>query len=384
MLLILVGMAILSVLPATSQAGVSGSVHDVADSTQTLCGACHIPHNALGDKLWAQTPSGTFTGVQDLCYTCHDGSPTSVGKTSVFFTDATKEHHKMIGTAADCSGDGACHDVHNQNATSGDFLVVDKTNGTFCETCHDDTPFNSNTLGDHTAGMNHYMGTTPAMSCASCHTIHGAKKQTSAIGSLTHPALIDDNNTTYYGDMCIDCHNGVTMPTPFTGYGGGPNATDTLNYAEDLSGGAAWKHPTTTTATTNPVGGCNKCHDPHDPDAGATPPKYLLKLDNKESAFCADCHTKAGAPQIGANTHFTGAPSSTSMNSGTSVTLPWANQLDDDGTTGADYATATANKMICETCHSVHRNGQQLTGYGKNLRRINADSEICQECHTDN
>jgi predicted CXXCH cytochrome family protein len=117
---ILTGMVLLT-LPASVFAGVAGSDHDLTSGGDKLCFACHVPHNAGGDKLWSSTPSGTFTGVQDLCYTCHDGGVTSVGLTTAF--DNAKEQHLNVGT--DCSGDGACHDVHNQNPNlTGRFLVV--------------------------------------------------------------------------------------------------------------------------------------------------------------------------------------------------------------------------------------------------------------------
>jgi predicted CXXCH cytochrome family protein len=80
--LLLVGIAI--ILPATVFAGVEGSDHDLSAGAASLCTTCHLPHNALGDNLWASTPDGTFSGVQDLCYTCHDGSVTSVGLTTAF------------------------------------------------------------------------------------------------------------------------------------------------------------------------------------------------------------------------------------------------------------------------------------------------------------
>ena len=80
---LIVALAILAI-PAAGIAGVAGSDHDLSAGPDKLCFACHIPHNALGDKLWASTPSGPFSGVQDLCYTCHDGSVTTVGASPAF------------------------------------------------------------------------------------------------------------------------------------------------------------------------------------------------------------------------------------------------------------------------------------------------------------
>jgi predicted CXXCH cytochrome family protein len=376
--LTLIGIAVLT-LPVTVLAGVAGSDHDLTGGGQKLCFACHIPHNALGDKLWSSTPDGTFTGVQDLCYTCHDGGVTSVGVTTAF--DENKEQHATVG--ADCSGAGACHDVHNQNPNlTGRFLVagVAKANNSWCEGCHDATPFTgAEGLGDHTSGTTHFTNGTTFI-CEQCHTIHGAIKQTTNPAGLTNPILLGDNQTgTYYGTFCISCHLG-TAPSAAVPGTGGVAATDTLTYAEGTADGTEVRHPTTTIA----VGGCDKCHDPHVP--GPTSIGYLLKVDNTNSAYCGSCHDGAQAPAVGANTHFVdAAPSDVNMNSGLNPAMPWANQIDEDGSAGADWGSADPNFMVCETCHSVHRLGNRGVDAQYFLRWENGSTnQICSACHTTN
>lgn len=377
--IVLAGVLVLS-LPATTFGGVSGSDHDLTGAGEKLCFACHIPHNALGDKLWAQTPSTTFSGVQDLCYTCHDGGVTSIGLTTVF--DETAQQHKNVGP--DCSGDGACHDVHNQNPNgTGRFAVVTETNNSYCETCHDATMFSgAEGLGDHTAGLTHFTN-GGTFTCNQCHTVHGATAQTTNPAGLTNPILLDDNQPgAFYGAFCISCHNGSAPTVAVTGTGG-VAATDVFDYAEATNDGSEWKHPTTSTTGGTPVGGCNKCHEVHDPAASPVP-QYLLQADNTESAYCLSCHSAAGAPVIGANTHYIGVPTDVNMNSGLNPALPWANQIDEDGTVGADWAGATANMLVCETCHSVHKLGDQTIDGGYLLRDGNSNNQICQACHTAN
>ena len=133
-----------------------------------------------------------------------------------------------------------------------------------------------------------------------------------------------------------------------------------------------------------PVGGCSKCHDVHDPTV--TPvPDYLLPVDNTNSAYCIACHDGAQAPGIGANTHYTGVPTDVNMNSGLTPPLPWANQIDEDGTAGADFTGATANMMVCESCHSVHRNGNAGVDGQYFLRHENGNAnQLCSACHTAN
>jgi len=73
------------------------------------------------------------------------------------------------------------------------------------------------------------------------------------------------------------------------------------------------------------------------------------------------------------------------MNNGLTPALPWANQVDEDGVVGADWTTATANAMACETCHSVHRQGWTGAGASYFLRNANGTAnELCVACHTAN
>lgn len=379
LLTIIIVVALLS-LPMVVNAKVAGSDHDLTGGGQDLCFACHTPHNAQGDKLWHTTPSGTFTGVADLCYTCHDGSVTTIGTNTAF--NALLQQHATVGP--DCSGDGACHDVHNQNPDlTGKFLVVTATNGNYCETCHGATPFpGAEGLGDHTAGITHYTN-GGTFTCNQCHTPHGATAQTTNPPGLTNPILLADNQPgAYYGAFCISCHSG-TAPAPAATGTGGVAATDVFDYSEATADGTEQKHPTITTTGATPTGGCNLCHDVHDPAGTAS--GYLLTTDNTNSAFCVSCHTGGSAPPVGANTHFTGIPTDVNMNVGLTPALPWANQIDEDGNVGADWASATANQMVCETCHSVHRDGNTGPAAEFFLRHENGTQNIiCQQCHSSN
>ena len=381
LLLLIAGLALLS-LPATALAGVAGGPHDLS-GTGKLCESCHIPHNAQGDNLWVSTPDGTFSGVQDLCYTCHDGGVSSVGVTTAFNTSA--EQHINVNSA-DCSGDGACHDVHNVGA--GKFLAagVTETNNSWCETCHGPSipAAFANGHEDHTAGGTHFTnGTT--FTCNQCHTVHGATAQTVPTTGLTNPILLADNEPgAYYGAFCISCHNG-TEPTAAVPGTGGVASSDIHNYSEAVANGNETKHPTITISGSFPVGGCNYCHDVHDPLG--TDHGYLLMADNTDSDYCVTCHDGASAPGVGtgSGTHKTVVPTNVGMNTSLTPALPWANQIDEDGLGGADWGSATANRMVCETCHSVHKEGNTGVDAQYFLRWENGSSnQLCTACHTAN
>lgn len=376
-------VVVLLLLPSVAIAGIAGSDHDLTGVAQDLCMTCHIPHNAQGQRLWSSAPSGTFTGVQDLCYTCHDGSVTSVGSGTAF--NAALQQHKNLGSA-DCSGNGACHDVHDQNPPlTGKFTVagVTPTGNSYCQTCHDSTPFSgAESLGDHTAGITHFTNGT-SFTCNQCHSLHGATPQTTNPAGLTNPILLADNQPgAYYGEFCISCHNG-TAPTEAIPGTGGQSATDVFNYAEATNDGTETKHPTTsTTGVWGGVGGCNACHDVHDPLGTASP--YILTADNTDSAMCASCHDGAGAPGVGGNSHpVNQVPVNVNMNTGGTYTLPWADQIDDDNNPGPDWATASTNNIVCESCHSVHRNGYSGASAEYFLRAPNGSGNVlCTECHS--
>ncbi len=362
-------------------ASVDGSDHDLTGSGQQLCMACHLPHNAQGQNLWVSVPGGTFSGVADLCYTCHDGSVTTTGSTTIF--EQTDEQHIEVGT--DCSGEGGCHDVHNQNPNgTGRFVVVERTNGSYCETCHDDTMFpGAEGLGDHTAGLTHFTnGTT--FRCEQCHTVHGARVQTNNPAGLTNPILLHNNMPAdgYYGNFCVHCHLGIAPGEAVVGTGR-VAANDRLLYSEAVNDGTEVRHPSISLTGAFPTGGCDLCHDVHDPLSTNIP--YLLKMDNTNSAYCISCHDGSQAPGIGGNTHYIGIPSDISMNNGLTPVVPWANQIDEDGNTGADWPSATANMMVCETCHSVHRYGNTGVEGEYFLRHENGlTNQICSACHIDN
>jgi hypothetical protein len=256
--------------------------------------------------------------------------------------------------------------------------------GTYCEQCHDDT--DAGTLGDHTAGQNHtYTGIT----CNGCHTPHDAAIQSVGVTK----ALLADNYSGaagYYGAFCISCHAGTAPTNSMTGYGGvAPTGGKIFDYTESGYDGVVDFHPTTTLAadgTATPVGGCNKCHIVHDA-AVVTPVKYILDEDNTNSAYCISCHALAGAPAVGSNTHYTGTGHAAGLNTGLNPVLPWSDELDDDGNAdGKDWASGTADMMICETCHSVHRACQPQATGGAWALRDNYDQNVglCSACHTTN
>ncbi len=90
--MVLVAFAGTALAANGDHSNVVGTDHDVMVD-ENPCEGCHIPHGASGDFLWANTPNtgpgssvitddggvGSSSAVKPLCYSCHDGSPTTAG-----------------------------------------------------------------------------------------------------------------------------------------------------------------------------------------------------------------------------------------------------------------------------------------------------------------
>ncbi|PIQ89521.1 MAG: hypothetical protein COV72_02540 [Candidatus Omnitrophica bacterium CG11_big_fil_rev_8_21_14_0_20_42_13] len=344
----------------TAVAGVANTDHDMyAEGKGTdpnVCGYCHIPHNAVGNKIWsdwgneAQLTSGPSSPIGNMCYTCHDGTATNAGQTTVFNT--ALQQHKVGGTA-DCN---SCHTVHDN--TNGKFVGIVATQSantefaTYCETCHDATQYPGAEIhGDHIAGSEHPYKDTGALldtSCNACHQMHGAVNYTT--GSLTNPILKADNTDSAF---CAGCHPAKIQATS------GAN-----KHPANLTSGGAWGKVD-----------CQACHDVHQPNDPGRP--FVLLDDNVDSAYCLSCHdasSTTNGPKIGANSHPVGVGFSVTP---TDPTLtPAGDAIDDNNTGGPDYP-GNSSSIVCESCHSIHSKGVAAP-----LLRITAGAgTLCINCH---
>ena len=223
----LVGLVLLS-MSKFGFAGVAGDMHDMTVSgggtDANLCSYCHIPHNAIGDKIWSDwhksaMPSG-YSPMGNMCYTCHDGTLAAL---ATVFNSSLQQH--KVTTGQDCD---MCHSVHDN--TNQKFTSVAKKEDSYCAACHDGI-VDAGGFGDMTGAGNHqsYWNSTPAHdyfgkptgadcnichkdsyksddgSCNLCHTPHGAVNYSK--GSITNPILNRDNildgMESYY---CAVCH----------------------------------------------------------------------------------------------------------------------------------------------------------------------------------
>ncbi len=110
---------------------VTGTKHGVSIPGTSVCVNCHVPHDAGADALWASKPntSGPFAGLRPLCFSCHDGTVTTVG---TFAFDLSRPLHlRSPGVkGADCD---RCHDAHGTPYAK--FLKL-PGGADFCRNCH--------------------------------------------------------------------------------------------------------------------------------------------------------------------------------------------------------------------------------------------------------
>ncbi|MBI5288616.1 MAG: hypothetical protein HY873_06555 [Chloroflexi bacterium] len=192
---------------------ISGTQHDVAIPGTPVCMYCHIPHAANAETLWASKPNmtGAFSGLRPLCFSCHDGTVTSLG--SFAFDLARPLHMRSPGVVgADCD---RCHDAHGTPYAK--FLKLPGA-ADFCQGCHavagpvnhpvdidarslgiepQDSSWNPYAGDFHGTRLWSEDGTGPGdyMKCLSCHATHGGEPDTSF-------------NTMPSGSLCTNCHVG--------------------------------------------------------------------------------------------------------------------------------------------------------------------------------
>lgn len=361
-------------------ANVTGSQHDMfamgKGTNKNVCSYCHIPHNAIGKKIWSNWnkatmpttfgPSGnTLDELMAMCYTCHDGTVTSVGLQTVF--NWRRQSHRLPPD----KGCALCHSVHDNS--QGKFLRIGKTksavteSATYCETCHGATPHEgAEDLGDHLAGSEHPYkdaGHLLDESCNSCHSMHNAEGYYTDRPGPSKPILKKANRDSVY---CMECHPGYQWNG------------DRLEHPTNLYPANLWGRVP-----------CESCHDVHQPKAPGRP--FGLMSVTKNGADCESCHETSTTPpprggggmeEVQPEYGPKGPklpwnhprPENISQDYNDPALTPRANQINDDGVKGPDYPGA-ASVFTCESCHSVHKKGREASF----LRR--KSKNVCDKCH---
>lgn len=369
-------------------AGVGESRHDMASASNPYanlaafadygtCSACHIPHGAVGARLFPNVPVGAAGGFfGPLCQTCHDVSITN--NVNIRTNTTVMQGHGLSILTLTAS------DVDEDVAGSGlPYTTGDAPSGADnieCLSCHDVhntannfRPFLQESLDDL---------------CEDCHT-NRVNNNTATVGYAnavsTHPA-----GPAFTGDV-----SGIaTSPnSPFvagwgaefvanTGEALGSQWTDAIwNSGLQLSGQGA--------AGTGGVD-CISCHNVHWDEGDAVPDNgtaYLgIVADNaggNYNAFCEYCHQGATANgsywNPGATAFSHPNDNTPAANAAVTADLTWM-PVTSSATTGTG-----ASGIVCTSCHGVHSQGGVETEPNSPIL-INYDDatygDICQQCHS--
>jgi len=376
------------------------------------CGACHIPHNAAGQRLWARRlKPGDF--ASQACIGCHDqnvGFPSKlIGKYShplgVDLLSKISITDKLPLFSANGTRNSAgkvqcfsCHDAHRWNPLgpadnigknlegdgSSSFLrIASGQSSALCLACHGDKK--QIIASDHnlkitaTAAKN-IQGFSAGVGgpCSACHIPHNAAGK-----RLWAQPLSGDKD--YVTQLCTGCHNqnGVARAK-------GIGANDhPVNVSLNILGLGTPKAMQSVAAELPLYGDngnkgfdkkivCLTCHDPHTWDPLSSRPElndgvkniegdatssFLRKVDSPASGLCTTCHVNQA--RVEGTDH--------DLN----ISAPQATNL--------QGRTVKASGQ-CGACHLVHNSPHKLklwarpySSVAENQSPMNA---LCTGCHS--
>ncbi len=247
----------------------------------TMCGYCHSGHNALSfSNLILPTQ-------RETCYTCHDGSKSSINVKSQFGetivgSSVYNSYHPVPSGGQVCTD---CHDAHLAPGATPRLLAIGagkiSSGNAACGVCHgtDSTlPYGDMVSAfvytPHDTDMNNPASGT-GIKCSRCHQPHGSPYKPLLRQNITDQnglsqAVTGNNNT-----VCFGCH------------------TEGLRNFKGLSAYNASRHGSTLSSTValtvypgTPYapGMCMNCHEPHGKTGIAD---YKRAADND---LCIKCH----------------------------------------------------------------------------------------------
>lgn len=317
------------------------------------CGACHVPHNSAGYRLWARTIQ-PGNPASRICLSCHGENPEG---------DISSEI-KGIGQYSHPNDVDAVSEPASDNEPQGT-----RSNRT------DKLPFFSQNGKPQPDGT---------VQCFTCHNIHqwdplfpdnrGGKD---IEGDASNSFLRISNSRT--SALCVECHRDKRQILSYD-----HNLVLTAPEAKNIQG-----------YTAEASGPCGACHIPHN---AAGPKLWARELSGDKDLlpqYCLGCHNKNGSAKekpTGENDHPVNI-----VSKGFNIALP-------DRITkelplyNKEGGTESGETIACLTCHEPHTWDPFHTGsvnhqFLKNvegsavnsfLRKANApSSDLCKICHED-
>ncbi|HHL39331.1 MAG TPA: hypothetical protein ENJ37_02385 [Deltaproteobacteria bacterium] len=417
------------------KATVAGSKHDMglvaADSKNVMgltvsesgpCGACHVPHNGEGPRMWARRLRDGEDPLERLCRSCHAEDGPARKKLVGEFTHPVGRDIKELGVEVGLplfDGEGrrsarrdsgnvtcaTCHDPHRWNPedpadrggpdaegdTATSFLRMKNLRSELCGACHADRYASDRAeaarMGTHPVNIKSEKIDVAARSgelggrtgpegeiiCQSCHTPHNGVDKKILLGTRADSGL------------CKTCH-GDKAPVEKSKH----NLALTAPEAVNIRGEAVTE-----------AGVCSACHRPHGGDGRRM---WARRLDARQGGdrigrLCLSCHDEKGvAPKktIGPRSH----PVAAGLEGLTDDVEALEARLAGAGMPlydldGEKAGSGDGGRVVCATCHDPHQwdpadperlSGRDDEGDGSTSflrRRASAGSGLCVTCHAD-
>jgi predicted CXXCH cytochrome family protein len=330
------------VVTAPEEKNIQGSTATVSGP----CGACHIPHNASAEHLWAREPSEAKDFVSQLCTGCHnqDGAaktkligdnyhPVDVAFKELHFTASLGPDAEML-PQYDSNGNRVpegkivcitCHEPHSwepnnskpllnyefknlEGNTTNSFLrKANFPSSNLCETCHADKALVDGT--DHDLSVTapkatNLLGQTVKESgqCGACHLVHNSPNELKLWARSYGP--ISDQASLMNG-LCRSCHSkGSNAEAKIPGIAIHPKGKLVNNVLQVDKEGANWAPVYSKAGKKTNVGyiSCPTCHNGHRWSAfhkekgiyknleGDARTSFLRNLSYNN--LCRDCHAE--------------------------------------------------------------------------------------------
>ena len=340
------------------------------------CGACHIPHNAVGKRLWARKLSGREDYTSQQCRSCHNKNGPAWKKLISHTSHPVNVPIARINPDKEILDQFPVYTSEGEKIQGGGKVV--------CTTCHDPHTWSSDEK----------------------QMQEGTGKEVNREGDSTNSFLRKANNPP--SALCKTCHMAQRLIE------GTPHD---LNYtapdAKNLQG-----------ETVKESGVCGSCHMVHNSPnrlkLWARPYGPVKRNENKMIGLCTSCHSKGNVAEKKVQkiaTHPDGIITSTHeglirlVYDDTKVNNDTLQPGDNERYTpilisnvlgylsGRSYTPlfddrgkeVTAGKISCPSCHNVHKwsldeqedsaDDGQKKEKGKKFLRIESFNMVCKDCH---
>ena len=338
-------------------------------SESSICGACHIVHNANAERLWARSDLGGNGTGYAACLGCHNKEGLAKNKTLGKHSHPLNVPIKSLGITASHNNWQLDSETNNKPA--------------------DKTQLKALPLYDDTG---HQVDENGRVGCGSCHDPHSWS--TLAYKQVKEPARLEGDTDSSFlriadqsqSTLCVNCHvqkKSVYLTKHDMTY----EADDYLKKVDkrNIDG----ENKLDNVIGDSIAGTCMHCHRPHNAKGPALWARNKGEAAAPIAALCTDCHQQGGLAENklpGEHTH----PLQVNSESIThSKNIPF---FDEQG--NRDHKNG---RVDCASCHNPHQwdpqnrhnispaiaaeNGSTTTSF----LRLTADnnSQLCVSCHAD-